>query len=510
MILRYLLLGVATELRIRVRGAAFLITVLVGGLLCFSIAAGDVAVSWGGYRGAPSGGWIGTNGAVVTLLLLSLAGFFLVRNGIQRDRAHGFDAAVGASPVSPLAYIVVKAAGNAAYLLLLLVLPMLMVAAALLVRAPHAILPDVLAAWRPFALLVMPVLAGIAGVALLFDLVPMLSGAAGSVVYFFLWCFLVAASNRSHAGGPDLLGLQAIKPLIQGAVAAAHPGATGFFDIGVHAARGTFLWPELPGTGPFVWQRLLWALPLLAPVAAAPWFQVAGRAPASRGRAGRIQRWTAAMNAGLTRIEVMGRMPEASLGRSVLGELAVGLKAQSGWWAVGAVWIVVMTVVAPLESARAAWYPLAALWALPVLSGLGSRELRAHTAPMLHAVERPVVRQLGAATLSGGVVVAALLGGFALRAALASAPVPALGAAAAMIGLPACAVGLGSALGGNRPFELLFTLAWYLGPVRGSEPLDFLGRTPGAAWEAALLLGVGLLPAGFLVRGRQLRHGKLV
>lgn len=99
------------------------------------------------------------------------------------------------------------------------------------------------------------------------------------------------------------------------------------------------------------------------------------------------------------------------------------------------------------------------------------------------------------------------LAGFATFDRLAA---PATGALLSILALPAIALGLGVSTGNNRPFEFFFVLAWYLGPIRGAEQLDFLGRSSsGSALGVIPWLALGFGALGFLARARQLRTGHL-
>lgn len=510
--MRTLLLSVGTELRVRVRHPGFLPLLLGAGLLCFSIAAGDLALSWGGYRGAPTAGWIGVNGAVVSLLLLSLAGFYLVRDAVGRDRRLGVDRMWGSSPVSRLTYFSSKIAGNLAYLLLLGSLPVVLTTAQWITRPAGAITGSGLVElWYPFLILVLPVLVGVAGLAVVFDVVPALRGAAGNLFYLLIWALLVAASNQTQPGGLDLVGLGIIKPLIRDAVIAQHPGATGFFDIGTRQPAGTFLWTGLPTNPRLIAERLLWLIPGFFPLVLMPWLGIASRRPpASSRHPGRLSEWIEAVHLGLARLELVRYLPNPPFGRLVLGEVVVGIKGRSGWWVIGALALVGASLLAPLQNVISVWYPLAALWVLPVLSGFGNRERRANTAPVLYGVARPVGRHLTATLASGVLLSALLLGGSALRAGWAGMAAPATGALLSILALPAIALGLGVSTGNNRPFEFFFVLAWYLGPIRGAEQLDFLGRSSsGSALGVIPWLALGLGALGFLARARQLRTGHL-
>lgn len=58
------------------------------------------------------------------------------------------------------------------------------------------------------------------------------------------------------------------------------------------------------------------------------------------------------------------------------------------------------------------------------------------------------------------------------------------GAMAWLIGalfVPTLALSLGVWSGSGKPFEILYTLLWYIGPLHATPQLDFMGSAPATA-----------------------------
>jgi hypothetical protein len=48
--------------------------------------------------------------------------------------------------------------------------------------------------------------------------------------------------------------------------------------------------------------------------------------------------------------------------------------------------------------------------------------------------------------------------------------------------IPTSALALGAWSGSSKPFEILYTLLWYVGPMHATIPLDFMGAVPQTAF----------------------------
>jgi hypothetical protein len=496
---------VRADLLERVRRSSFLVTLGVTLFLCYSVGAGDISIRWGDYRGLANAGWIGANSALVAVLFLSLAGFYLVKDCIARDVETRVGEVLAASRLTAVPYLWGKTLSNVAYLLALLALPAL--AALLLLRSGEGTEGGLWVLWSPFLLVAIPVLCAVAACAVFFETVPGLRGGLGNFLYFFLWARLVAASNQSRGATPlDMLGFGLIKPGLRAAVEAQHPGAAGFFDITFEPRDlATFTWPGIAWTAEAVRCRLFWFLPfLLLPFAGALFFHRFDTAPPGSRRhpLRRLRRAFAALPTPSL------RLPDFGGGGGFAGLLAAELRLALGgrplWWIAGLLGIVAWSLAAPYGAMRSAAYPVAWIWPLLVWSRMGSREVRENTAPLVFSA--PVSWPLHLLTVwLSGVAVAVLAGCGVLARALAAGDWGLASAwAAGALFVPALALALGTASNGGKLFEAVYTAIWYFGPVRKTVALDFLGASERsvAAGAPGVSLAVVLLLLACAVAGR--------
>ncbi|MDP2497792.1 MAG: hypothetical protein Q8W44_07335 [Candidatus Palauibacterales bacterium] len=503
------------DFRERARRYSFLLTLGAAAYLAYTVHAGWWLVRIGEYAPASGPVRLGMLVAQATGIILSLVGFYVVKGSVERDQRTGVGQILAATPAGTrLQYTAAKFVSNTAVLgAMLLVLGALAVAMAWWRSGVSAA-----AIWQigaPTLLIAAPTLVLVAGLAVLFDSVPWLRGAAGNVLYFFVWSGLIGASV---AGSPalDLTGYALIHDSLREALAAARPdvsasGLTVQLRPGGLPDVTRFEWAGVSWSPGAVAWRLYWvaAGTGLAGLAALflHLFDPFGDRSGSReedaeengAEAGdpdeeaAASTGTAAADAGTTaRGDGTARSPAGGFSASGLpspraasavraflrtagGELRLLVSGHAWWW----YGLVAAASVAAflLPSGTPPQTVLLAAWLLPVSawSSLGCRERQHGTEQMLFSAPGPRLRQLPAQLAAGaglalltaaGPVVALFLSGDLVSLA-------ALGAGAVFV--PALALCLGAWSGSTRPFEALYVVLWYIGPVNGVPFLDFMG-----------------------------------
>ena len=202
--------------------------------------------------------------------------------------------------------------------------------------------------------------------------------------------------------------------------------------------------------------------------------------------------------------------PGGRMVRLVLAELRLMLRGRGFWWFAVAAGLAIAGALVPSGAAQATVLAVAWLWPLPLWSELGAREALYGTRPLILSAPLPPVLQCVAIWAAGTAVAAAAGAGVAARLLLAG---DAAGLAAWLTGcvfIAALAVALGSLAGSPRPFEVVYLLLWYAGPMNRVAQLDYIGLSPAA--QAAgmprfyLALAAALLAVACLTRTRQARR----
>ncbi|HEY6324012.1 MAG TPA: hypothetical protein VJA16_20915 [Thermoanaerobaculia bacterium] len=213
------------DLRERRRRFSYLATLAGTLYFVYLVHAGNVRLTIHGQRGVYNSAWIGTLMALSVGSLLSLIGFYLVKNTLDGDRRTGVGEILAATPMSRAAYTLGKALSNFSLLASILLLCAVAGGITQLLAREEARL-DLVALLLPMAALAAPPVALAAALAVLFEAIAWLRGALGNVIFFFLWIGWL--SLAAIGPGVDPLGFQLVEssfarqlPAPSGAAAAA-------------------------------------------------------------------------------------------------------------------------------------------------------------------------------------------------------------------------------------------------------------------------------------------------
>ena len=514
----------------RVRRYSFLIvlglTIYLGYLFVPPADADYVTVSLGAYRGVYNSAWIGGMMAILTVTLLTLPGFYLVKNAIERDERTGVGQIIAATPVRKPLYLVGKWLSNVAVLAVMVAALTLAAGTMQWIRGEDLRL-DLWALTAPFVFVVLPALAMVAAVAVLFETLGWLRGGLGNVVYFFVWnTVLISTFIRLDSGittsDNDVLGLTTILAGMTDAARAAFPNYDGGVIIGASEASGplqTFVWMGTDWTAFLIAGRLLW-------VGVAAGVALLATLFFNRFDSSREKMW-GSKGAGVLgsnsvnssrlpgEASILAPWPHLTLSpietrfnffTLLLAELRLLLKGQRWWWYVIAGGLIVISLINPANVARERVLMLAWVWPVLIWSALGARETYHGVGPIVFTALRPLQRQLPAAWLAGVLVTALAGAGVAARLLIAGDGMGLLAWCVGVAFIPSLALALGVWSGDHKLFEVVYVTWWYFGPVNGLPALDFMGATGQSAPLAYLLVTLALLGAALAGRWRQLRH----
>jgi hypothetical protein len=347
----------------------------------------------------------------------------------------------------------------------------------------------------------------------------------GSVAYFFVYALLATLT--------DWQGVDLLWPSVYRACSTHFSHCSGVRQIDIDALPltqlPTFRYPGVAWNGGVVLQRLVWVGAALGVVLLAAY--LLRRRDVAQVGAGvliRLRSWIVdfvsveqpasaetrpTLSPALSAVglpPLPGSARADALGPLVIAEARLALKTRSVWWYGGALGILAASLWTSLEVAQGLFLPLAWIWPLLLWSGMGVRETRWRTEPLIFATPHPMRRQLlavwwvgvGVALLMGAGVLLRLL--FAGRWATAGATV--VGACF----VPTLALALGCWSRQSKLFEGFYLFFWYLAAVQNVPYLDFMARFPqtvawGLPWVYAGLTVV-LFVGAVLGRRRQLRR----
>ena len=522
----------------RIRGYSFLVTLLFAVYLGYAAGTGKIILRFDEYRGVYTAGWIGLLVSLVTTSFVSLIGFYIVKNAVDRDRITHVGEILAASPLSKFAYMLGKLASNFAVLASIVVV----LAIAAIIMFLFAGEAPGFHAWAllgPFLLIAMPAMVITAAVALLFESLPFLRGGLGNVIWFFAWTFLIGAPEIFHRPWLDPIGLvsslKSVQPIARAAIPNYHNNVS--LNIGREGAEvaRNLLFSGISWTREAILLRLLWfagaiVLALFAALVFDRFDSARSVLPRLRGNA--LSQKNSAVGAleiaspgNRPPSEELRQQPSAglqaqhlsALDRSaryggfseiLIAELRLAVQGYRWWWYAVAAGLLVAEFATPLNVSRGPLLAVAWIWPTLVWSAMGARESRFAMRQLLFA-SRILPRQFFACWLAGVAVALLTAVGAAIRLLIAGELLSVAALLAGALFIPSLAIALGIISGSSKFFEGLYAALWYVGPLNHAPGFDFTGATPGPRMMHYTLFYFGiaglLLTIAYLTRSRQLQ-----
>lgn len=525
----------------RARRTSFLvilgITLLAGYLYIPPADSTTLALALGPWRGVYDSAWIGVVFGILTVILLPLFGYFLIKNTIERDRRTRVGQVIATTPISKLMYMLGKWLSNLATLGAMLVMFNLMALFMLFLRAevPEV---DLWALSAPIWMMGLPVIALTAAVALWFESVPFLSGSFGNAVYFVAWLLFMDTIGLpgiwSYNIGEiqpraDVLGLSypvASLQAIGGQVTSSFPGHFNFGGAEYGVALQIVQWTGIDWLGPFAAGRLMWLTLAVGFAAAASipfdrFDPALGRAAGPESRVKRI--WESILPKGkrsksfaepallmeskVTLSPITKRLSYSRFGALLLAEFKLMLKGQRWWWYTIAVLISLLGLAGP-PGGDGVTSVLAIVWPVVAWSSLGMRETYHDTYKLIYSSTHSALRQVFAPWLSGVLLGIIALTGVSVRAIAEGNTGHFPVYLVAVLFAPSLAFALGALSGTSRLFEVTYLVWWFMG-ANGPPVFDFMqaqSEIPAPQQTLGyLILAILLFIFGFANRLKQMR-----
>jgi hypothetical protein len=499
----------------RTRRSSYFLTLGFAVYLAVAVYTGKIVLRLNEYRGVPKSVWFGASMQLVCIVMISLLGFYIVKNGIQRDEQTRVGRILAATPLSKSLYTVGKTISN--FAVLASVVLVLALGAALMPLLQGRTGTDYGALVFPFFVVALPCMAFVGALAVFFESLPLLRGGAGNVVYFFLWSGLLGLGIEAKTTWLDFSGVGLFFWNMDAALQKVAPGSAHGLQLnpGDTEAPRVFPWNGIEWTSALVAERLFWiAVAIAIAYLAAVFFhrfdpsRESSRAKSTAQKHHPIPELERQPSAGssvhLTPL-VLGERG-GSFTILVLSELKLMLKGVSRWWYLVAVGLFIASLATPFAISHdllvAVW-----IWPLPLWSQMGTRESRYGTSAFIFSAPSVLWKQLPAAWLAGVIVTFLTGSGVLLRLLLGGDLRAALYWLVGAFLIPTLALALGIWSGGTKAFEVVYFLWWYAGPLNRVSSLDFMGISPGSGQPLlyALLTAV-LLVVSFAGRSLRARY----
>ncbi len=518
-----------------------------------------LTMSMDSHRGVYNSAWIGSAVAMLAGAFVSLIGFYIVKNAVERDRRTGVGQILATTPISKLQYTLGKTLSNFAVLAAMTAVVALACVVMQFVRGEDSAL-NLWQLLAPFVLLTLPVLLVVSAIAVLFETMPILRGGLGNIAFIFIWGGLLGA-NFGHSQTKiynDPLGTGIVIPDMLRACAAQIPG---FDPVKAGVSMGVNIQNEAVKLTTFTWngvdwnmQHVMWRLEwvslalALAAVAAIPFdrFDTARMVMGSKASGMRRGRRAARTLAGEQSAAGLGSTTGADAPREDAEERVVRVARQETgagrttdvaltpldqkahrarlvamvvaewklivrglrWWYAGPLGLTIAACTAPLPAVRAIVLPLAWFWPVLLWSKLGTREAQHNTEPVFFSAPHPLSRQLAATWIAGYLLSVMAGGAVAIRLMIAGDTHGLLAWGVGALFAPALALALGVWTRSGKAFEAIYTGLCYA-VIQQAAPLDFMGAVATAPRHNPLIfavLTVVLIALALFGRQRRLQN----
>ena len=528
----------------RVRSRKLIVFLAVVAYLGYLVNVGGVNLAYtvtvDGERmrvvGEPTAALIGLKTALAGGAVVVFGAFYVMRNGLARDRRHGHAELVASTATRDTTYLLGKLASNVA---LGGVVVATLGVAAVVNHAVHGVgATEPVVLLTPLLVLTLPVCVLVGAVALTFETVSWFDGTLGTVAHLTLGTLTLSAlagvGGALPAGVPvttqlaDVLGYLPVYQMTVDALTASVPGYTGGLpSVGTLQGSATFTYDGAAWPAWVVPQRLgVVVAGVVVTVATTVLFDRTrvdrgdgsggllpspGRVLAAlRERVGDSPRQAGGEVRAVEAIETtpVTQRDAGGFWRLAAAEFRLAIRDRQWWWYAG----VVATVVGPLAlvatgggsvPARGILLALAFAWPLPVWSELGSRAYRHGTTDLLFSSEVATTQVV--AEWVAGVGVGGLVGiGPAALAVAAGETTVLAGVVAGVLFPPSLALAFGVWTHSERLFEVGYLLIWYVGPVNDAPAVNFLATGEDATLVVpAAFVGLGAVALGVALLRRQ-------
>lgn len=511
----------------RTRRYSFLVTLFVIVVVTYLYLPPVNDIAWiylnlGNARPLYNSAWIGVAVAALMSEFFPLFGFYLVKNTIERDRTTGVGEIIATTPISRPTYTIGKWLSNLAVFVAIVIVTILMSLVLQFVRAEDFSI-DVWALVAPFVFLILPMLAFIAALAVLFETISWLRGGFGNLIYYVVYAFAVVVGN--------LQGIMGVWRNVYAACAASFsqckPGRQ--IDIGglPLANVPTFRFDGVEWTTEIVLARFGWIVVSILVALCAAFFvhcfdpSRIGKTPFARLKQmilglvvescaiakDLVDAKPAPITAPRVILTPLSHRRDVSMLRLFTAELRLAFKGTHWSFYFAALCIIVASLITPVEITRLVILPLTMVLPVLVWSSLGVREVQQRTAPIVFALPHALRRQLLATWLGGFFIAFMMASGVIARLALTGDWGSCFAVIIGALFVPSLAIALGCWSGSSKLFQAVYLFVWYLAVVQGVIFVDFMGHFPqtvtlGIPWLTGIVT-IGLLSAAVFGRQRQ-------
>jgi hypothetical protein len=513
----------------RTRSYAFLVTLAVTIYVAYSFVppptANYTTLTMPGFKGVYNSAWVGYVSAMMTTVILSMWGFFLVNSGIKKDIDTEVGLIVATTPITNFGYLLSKFLSNFLVLLTIMGFTFVVSIAMFFLRAsgsPH-ILSDFVV---PYLLFALPALFFISSLAIAAEVFLRDKLILQCIAFIFLFGFILGGlhgmPNSNSAVIMDVFGVKTLTGSISDQINTQYHAEVKDISMGFifnHHKKDykTFVWNGVTWSNVFLLSRLVWIFLGIVVVYISSLFfhrfdfkQTTRSKKKKKAEPGALATEVAYKEPATINLSKLPKLvPDYGIIPFIKTELLLLIRKGSKWlWlVVAAVWVGM--IFAPLDIAYGIMLPV--IWFLQVTrwSELATKEKSNQLHYFTYSSYKPLQRMLPAQILAGVITAIVLALPIIIRCAIALNGYAVFNIFSGAVFIVLLAVCLGIVSNGKKLYEILFFMITYLLTQKG-DIVDYLGAVPhnNHTLYIIIILGLNLLLAvtSFTVRNYQARH----
>ncbi|MFH0734958.1 MAG: hypothetical protein V1773_11065 [bacterium] len=509
---------ILADLRERTRQISFFvvlgITVYLGYLMVPAPDSEYNAFMFCGQRGLYNSAWVGTIFGIIASTLLSLAGFYLIKNSIARDYSTRVGLIIASTPLSKVIFIIGKWISN--LILFTIILSILTIIAFImqLLRAEDKYL-NIIELIAPIWLIGMPTLAIVSSISILFECIPFLRSGLGNAIYFFIWVTIIILfvgnifqSVVDLEPHNDFFGLsRTIVDIREQIISKGFSLKDGETDLFVPVTGNDiriFRWTGIKWTLDIIVERLMWFClsVLLVLSAVIPFDRFDPKKNIYNIKRKRtktnqylveylIKRFLLLKNkisynhkllpslSSFVFNNTLIKINQQNLFLIIFFETKLLLRRQKWWWFTVAIVFNIACLIVPYDICTRNIFPLLWLWPLTVWSALGNQETKFNTGKIVFSISNLHCYQLPALWITG-LLVAIIAGwGPGLRFIIEGSWNNVFAWINGALFISSLALFLGVWSKKSGVFEIIYLIIWFIGPLIGLPFRNYYGLANG-------------------------------
>lgn len=505
----------------RTRSYSFLIILLAGSCITYSfIPAHDATYSTvrvGYYIGKNNAAWIGNVTAIMANIFLWFVGFYLINNGIMRDKETGVGQIIATTSISNFNYLTAKALSNFCILLTITAIIILMSFGIYVLRSEvgnFSFLPFFL----PYLFATVPSMFLVSVVAVFFEVLFSNKTNLLNIVFLVSFGILLGLTNAIKNHNLlylDPLGVQFITHNMIEMVNANYPDSPKDISVGyIVGQQKLFKYFDFTGTVwtlMYVLSRLIWiAIGFCLLFFTSKFFnRFDSKVIIKEDK--KLKTVVVNDNSKTTLEIQLANIPIAASNFSIFPliktEITILIRKGTLWFWVINIGIMILFLFIPIRAAHQIGLPI--LWLLQInrWADIASKEKHYNTHFFMFSAYKPLERLLTAQLISGFVLALFLALPIIIKYLILGSFYEPIAIVFGAMLLIAFAVFCGIVSGGKRTFEFLFLVITYA-ILNGLSFLDYLGTHNYSIHYLFFLIAISicLLIITYSVRKFEIKH----